>query len=64
MLPVHPSRVLKHALTARELSANRLALSLRLASSRIVEILSGNLGISAETALRLGGFSETAHAFG
>jgi len=56
MLPVHPGRVLKRELTARELSANRLALSLRLPSSRIVEILNGNRGISAETALRLGRF--------
>jgi addiction module HigA family antidote len=56
MLPVHPGRVLKRELTARELSANRLALSLRLPSSRIVEILNGNRGVSAETALRLGRF--------
>jgi antitoxin HigA-1 len=56
MLPVHPGRILKRELTARELSANRLALSLRLPSSRIVEILNGNRGISAETALRLGRF--------
>jgi plasmid maintenance system antidote protein VapI len=64
MLPVHPGCVLKRELTARERSANGLALSLRLPFSRIVETLNGNRGISAETALRLGGFSETAHAFG
>jgi antitoxin HigA-1 len=53
MLPVHPGRVLKRELTARELSANRLALSLRLPSGRITEILNGKRGISPETALRL-----------
>ncbi len=54
MLPVHPGRILKRELTARELSANRLALSLRLPSGRITEILNGKRGISPETALRLG----------
>jgi antitoxin HigA-1 len=53
MIPVHPGRVLKRELTARELSANRLALSLRLPSGRITEILNGKRGISPETALRL-----------
>jgi hypothetical protein len=32
MLPVHPGRVLKRELAARDLSANRLALALRLPS--------------------------------
>ena len=36
-----------------ELSANRLALSLRLPSGRITDILNGKRGISPETALRL-----------
>jgi antitoxin HigA-1 len=54
MLPVHPGRILKRELTVRELSANRLALSLRLPSGRITEILNGKRGISPETALRLG----------
>jgi addiction module HigA family antidote len=54
MLPVHPGRILKRELTARELSANRLALALRLPSSRIVEVINGKRGISPETALRLG----------
>lgn len=38
MLPVHPGRILKSELTARNMSANRLALALRLPSSRIVGI--------------------------
>ncbi len=54
MLPVHPGRILKRELDARELSANRLALALRLPSGRITDILNGKRGISPETALRLG----------
>lgn len=53
MVPVHPGRILKRELAARGLSANRLALSLRVPSGRITGILNGKRGISAETALRL-----------
>jgi addiction module HigA family antidote len=53
MLPVHPGRILKRELAAREMSANRIALALRLHSGRIVEILGGKRGVSPETALRL-----------
>jgi antitoxin HigA-1 len=53
MMPVHPGRILKRELLARELSANRLALSLRLPSGRITDILNGKRGVSPETALRL-----------
>ena len=54
MLPVHPGRILKRELETRDLSANRLALALRLPSGRITDILNGKRGISPETALRLG----------
>jgi antitoxin HigA-1 len=53
MLPIHPGRILKRELEARELSANRLALALRLPSGRITDIVNGKRGISPETALRL-----------
>ena len=56
MIAVHPGRVLKRELVARGLSANRLALALRLPSGRITDILNGKRGISPETALRLGRF--------
>ena len=56
MIPVHPGRILKRELESRDLSANRLALALRLPSGRITEILNGKRGISPETALRLGRF--------
>ena len=54
MRPVHPSRILKREMTARGLSANRLALDLRLPSGRITDIVNGKRGISPDTALRLG----------
>ena len=56
MNPVHPGRILKRELKARELSANQLALALRVPSGRISEIINEKRGISAETALRLSQF--------
>jgi addiction module HigA family antidote len=53
MVPVHPGRILKRELAVRELSANQLALALRVPSGRITGILNGKRGITAETALRL-----------
>jgi addiction module HigA family antidote len=54
MKPIHPGRILKRELSARRLSANGLALALRVPSGRITQILNGKRGISPETALRLG----------
>jgi len=56
MFPVHPGRILKDELAARELSANAVARALRVPSGRIVDILNGKRAISADTALRLGRF--------
>ena len=53
MTPVHPGRVLKRELAARNLSANNLALALRVPSGRITSILNGKRAISPDTALRL-----------
>ncbi len=53
MKHIHPGRILKREMTARNLSANKLALALRVPSGRITQILNGKRGISAETALRL-----------
>lgn len=53
MVPVHPGRILKRELQARGLSANQLALSLHVPSGRIVTILNGKRGVTADTALRL-----------
>ncbi len=54
MRPVHPGRLLKHELAARRLSANALARALRVPPGRVIDIINGKRGISAETALRLG----------
>jgi len=53
MVPIHPGRILKRELAARGMSANRLALALRVPSGRITSILNGKRAISADTALRL-----------
>ena len=57
MAPVaHPGRLLKRELTARRLSANKLALALGVPSGRITDILNGRRSITADTAVRLGRF--------
>lgn len=53
MDPVHPGRILKRELMTRGLSANQLALSLRVPSGRITSILNGKRAITPDTALRL-----------
>ena len=50
----HPGRLLKRALEARNLSANRLALDLGVPSGRITDILNGRRSITVDTAVRLG----------
>src|SRR5260370_36643128 len=51
--PVHPGEVLQDELAARGLTANALALKLRVPANRLTEILNGKRGISPDTALRL-----------
>jgi addiction module HigA family antidote len=51
--PVHPGEVLDEELAARGLTANALALKLRVPANRLTEILNGKRGISPDTALRL-----------
>jgi antitoxin HigA-1 len=51
---IHPGRILKRELAARNLSANRVAILLGVPSGRITDILNGRRSISADTALRLG----------
>ncbi len=53
MRPIHPGRILKREIRTRELSANKLALALRVPSGRITQILNEKRGVSVETALRL-----------
>ena len=56
MKPVHPGRILKRELKAQALSANKLALALRVPAGRISDIINEKRGVSAETALRLSQF--------
>jgi addiction module HigA family antidote len=53
MKPIHPGKLLRREMQARKLSANALALALRVSSGRITDILTGKRGVSPETAMRL-----------
>ena len=53
MIAVHPGLILKRELRARGLSANKLALALRVPSGRVTSIIKGKRSITPETALRL-----------
>ena len=55
----HPGRILKAELEARGLTANQLALSLRVPANRITAILRGERAVTAETAVRLGRYTGT-----
>jgi addiction module HigA family antidote len=61
--PVPPGRTLEAEMKARELSANALALKLRVPANRISDIVRNKRAISAETALRLGYAFNTSAAF-
>ena len=63
MIPVHPGRILKRELKARNLTANQLALSLRVPSGRISQIINEKRGVSAETALRLSQYFDNSAQF-
>lgn len=56
---VHPGAALARAMKARGISANKLALGLRVPSGRITSILNGKRGVSAETAIRLARYFST-----
>jgi antitoxin HigA-1 len=51
--PIHPGRVLKRELAARNLSRNALALATRVNPGRIIDILNARRGVSPDTAMRL-----------
>ena len=57
--PVHPGSVLADELRARGLTANALALALRVPANRISDIVRGQRSVTAETALRLGRYLGT-----
>lgn len=60
LAPVHPGEVLAEDFMApANLSANQLALSLRIPANRITSIIAGKRGITADTALRLARYFRT-----
>jgi addiction module HigA family antidote len=61
--PSHPGETLADELAARGLTANALALKLRVPANRISDIVRGRRGITAETALRLGRYLGTGGKF-
>ncbi len=61
--PVHPGRTLAAELGARSLTANALALKLRVPANRVSDIVRGRRAISPETALRLGRYFGTSAQF-
>ncbi len=61
--PVHPGLSLADELAARNLTANALALKLRVPANRLTDIIRGKRAISAETALRLGRYFGTGAQF-
>jgi len=63
-LAAHPGRLLKRALKGRKLSANRFALDLGVPSGRITDMLNGLRSITADTAVRLGRYLQTADSSG
>jgi addiction module HigA family antidote len=50
--PLHPGEVLKEVLSGAGLTANALALALRVPANRIGAIVKGRRGITGDTALR------------
>ena len=52
--PVHPGKTLAAEIAARGLTANALALAIRVSPNRVSKIVNGERAISAGTALRLG----------
>ena len=59
----HPGRMLRAELEARDMSANQLALAIRVPANRITAILRGERAVTAETAVRLGRHLGTGPAF-
>jgi antitoxin HigA-1 len=57
--PVHPGRVIRVVLDDAQLSANGVALALRIPANRLTEIINGKRSISADTAMRLGRYFGT-----
>ena len=57
--PIHPGEALQEILSGAGLSANALALALRIPANRVTKILKGERTITADTAMRLGRYFGT-----
>jgi addiction module HigA family antidote len=63
LAPIHPGEHLADILKESGITANALALRLRVPANRITLILQGKRAITAETALRLGRYFGTSPEF-
>lgn len=63
MRPVHPGEVLREQIEELSMSARQLASHLRVPANRITELLNGERGLTADTALRLSRFFGTTAEF-
>ena len=62
--PVHPGEILEKEFMAEYgLSVNKVALALRVPATRILEIVNGRRGITADTAVRLARYFGTTPEF-
>jgi addiction module HigA family antidote len=57
--PIHPGEILKDEFDELGMSANAVALALRIPANRLTEIINGKRSITADTAMRLGRFFGT-----
>lgn len=51
--PIHPGQILRTVFEDAGVSANAVALALRIPANRLTEIINGRRALSADTALRL-----------
>ncbi|MEH2393856.1 MAG: HigA family addiction module antitoxin [Nostoc sp.] len=62
-LPIHPGEILADEINELGISASELARFLDVPKNRITEIINGNRGITADTALRLAQYFGTSAEF-
>ena len=62
-IKTHPGQLLRAELGARNMSANQLALAIRVPANRITAILRAERSITADTAVRLGRYFGTGAVF-
>lgn len=62
-LRTHPGTTLRAELQARGVTANQLALAIRVPANRITAVIRGRRAVTAETAVRLGRYLGTGAAF-